>query len=63
MTATLASIGNKTTKVKRPKVKRPREDRFCVFLLFFFQVLFCGGSYFFMFLSSLKRGTIRFSPF
>ncbi len=46
MTATPTSIDNKTTKVKRV-----REDRFCVF---FVLVLFCGGSFFLILLSSLK---------
>jgi len=43
------STCNKTTKVKRL-----REDEFCVFCFSFVWVLFCGGSFFFTFLSSLE---------
>ncbi len=46
---TPASIGNKTTKVKRLK-----EDGFCVFNFSFDWVLFCGGSFSFKLLSSLE---------
>jgi hypothetical protein len=48
MTTTLTSTCNKTTKVKRLK-----EDGFCVFCFSFVWVLFCGG-YFFRLSSSLK---------
>ncbi len=43
-------MGNKTTKVKRLK-----EDRFCIFLYFFFvSALFCGGSFFYAFIKFRK---------
>jgi len=45
MTTTPTSMDNKTTKVKRL-----REDRFCVF--FFVWVLFCGGFFLKKILSS-----------
>jgi hypothetical protein len=44
MTTTLASRGNQTTKVKRPK-----EGGFCV--TFSFWVLFFDGSFFFLYVS------------
>jgi len=43
------STSNKTTKVKRLK-----EGGFCVFCFSLIWVLFCGGSFFFTFLSSPK---------
>jgi hypothetical protein len=46
MPSTLVSIGNKTTKVKRP-----RKGWFCVFL---FWVLFCGESFFLYFCQAHK---------
>jgi len=52
-TTTPTSIDNKTTKVKRL-----REDRFCVFFFFFcfsfVWVLFCGGSFFYTFVKLRK---------
>jgi len=45
MTSTLVSIGNKTTKVKRPW-----KGGFCVFPW----VLFCGGSFFYIFVKPIN---------
>jgi hypothetical protein len=50
MIATPTSIDNKITKVKRP-----REDRFCVFLLFFCLGFVLWWVLFFMLLSSLTK--------
>jgi len=48
MITTPTSIGNQTMKVKRP-----REGRFCV--TFYFWVLFCVGSFFFLYVSIKPR--------
>ncbi len=51
MSTTPTSIDNKTTKVKRL-----REDRFCIFsfCFSFILVLFCGGSFFYTLSSNLE---------
>jgi hypothetical protein len=49
MTTVPTSTSNKATKVKRLK-----EGGFCVFCFSFFWVLFCGGSFFYVFVKPRK---------
>ncbi len=49
MTTTPTSTGNKISKVKRL-----RENGFRVFYLYIFWVIFCGGSFFYVFFKLIK---------